>query len=458
MAFNVNLYSFSKEHNSTAQPTGSGTEYSCVSNDDFDSLHPRIPLQIGNAANPTGYNYMKISSFGRYYWIRKWAFEKGLWVAYCDVDALASWKTQIGSTSAYVLRAAADSDPTIADQLYPTASPEISYMNLTAPWPTTGLSYSSGFYVVGVISKSATTVYYYMSASTFNSFVAAMFSDTFFNNVQTDDPQLTKANFNPIQYISSVKWFPGSLPTSGTASNIWLGYWDTGISARTGVTPYGTYSDNYTAPRHPQAATRGQYLNGAPFSEYVLDIPPFGRVNIDPSYLTVSGSFTISVVVDYITGNAVCRIYCGQGLLTNPAHSLLLQGTVGLDIQINQVLFNYVGFASSVVSTIGAALTGNIAGAISGISSTVNNNYPCVNSTGLNAGFSALLGTWRMTTKFWTLVAEDNTHRGRPLCQVRTLSGLSGYTLCTNVDFQAPATAEELEMVRTALESGYYYE
>lgn len=460
MAFAVQLYTMTKEPNSTAQPTGTGTAFQCVSNDNFDIINPRIPLNIGNDANPTAYNYMKIPSFAnRYYWIRRWAFEGGLWVAYAEVDPLASWKTSIGATSAYVLRAAADSDGTLTDNLYPTGEPVISQTDLTAPWPTTGLSYSSGFYVVGVISKNATTVYYAMSSSTFNSFVAAMFSDGFFAAAQADDANLTKANFNPIQYVSSVKWFPGSASdVAGTNSNIWLGYWDTGISAKTGITPYLSKSDTYNAPRHPQAATRGQYLNGAPYSEYILDIPPFGRINIDPAYLTVAAGFTVRVTIDLITGNAICRIICSQGELSNFSSCVLAQGTVGLDIQINQVLFNYVGFASSVVSTIGAALTGNIAGAVSGIGSSLNNSYPSVNSTGLNAGFSSLLGVWRLMTKFWTVADEDNTHRGRPLCQVRQLSSLAGYQLCTNTDVQAPATREELDMIRGYLEGGYYYE
>lgn len=466
MAFAVQLYTMTKEPNSTAQPTGTGTSFQCVSNDNFDIINPRIPLNIGNDANPTAYNYMKIPSFAnRFYWIRRWAFEGGLWVAYAEVDPLASWKTSIGATSAYVLRAAADSDGTISDQLYPTSSPVISHTDLTAPWPTTGLNYASGFYVVGLISKEATTVYYAMSSSTFNFFVAAMFSDTFFNTVQADDGNLTKANFNPIQYVSSVKWFPGSVSdVAGTSATVWMGYWkvednnNTPVTATKISTPYLIVPGNVTAPRHPQAATRGEYLNGAPFSEYVLDIPPFGRINIDPAYLTKSGSFTYRVYVDLISGNAICRIICSQGELLNNSTCILAQGTLGLDIQINQVLFNYVGFASSVVGTIGAALTGNIAGAVSGIASTVNNNYPSVNSTGLNAGFGSLLGVWRLTTKFWNVVDEDNTHRGRPLCQVRQLSSLAGYQLCTNTDVQAPATREELDMIRGYLEGGYYYE
>lgn len=455
MAFTVSLYAFTKAPNSTAQPTGSGTEYSCVSNDNFNIIQPRIPLQIGAAANPTSYNYAKISAWNRYYWIRSWAWEDGLWVAYMEVDALASWKSGIGGLNAYVLRSAAAWNGEIVDNFYPTASPVIGYQTLSKPWSVSG--YSDGFYVVGIISKTATTVYYFMSTATYAQLVDAMFSDSFFNTVKTDDADLTKATFNPIQYVTSVKWFPGTF-SGGSLSTIYLGYWDTGISAYKNVVPYAIWSDNYSANRHPQSNTRGQFLNGGPFSEYVLDIPPFGRIAIDPAYLTVSGSFTITIITDYISGKGLCRIYCGQGLLINPAHVILVEASIGVDIQINQVLYNPVGLLSSVVGTVLNGFTGQFGAAMSGIESSAKNNYPVVNTTGINAGFSSLIGSWILTTKFFEVVNDDLTNRGRPLCEVRQLSTLAGYQLCADVEVTLSCTREEEQMIKSALETGYFYE
>ena len=133
--FPVQLYAFSKEVNSTKQPSGSGTVYQCQSNASFDIIAPRLPLNIGAAANPTGYNYCKVPAWNRYYWINRWAFEGGLWVAYCSVDPLASWKTQIGQTSAYVLRSAYASDGRIPDHMYPTKSaPTITDVTISKDW------------------------------------------------------------------------------------------------------------------------------------------------------------------------------------------------------------------------------------------------------------------------------------------------------------------------------------
>ena len=95
---------------------------------------------------------------------------------------------------------------------------------------------------------------------------------------------------------------------------------------------------------------------------------------------------------------------------------------------------------------------------MSAIGSAVTAAQPNVTTSGMNSGFSGLAGSWHLTALFYQLVPEDNTHRGRPLCQVRTLSTLSGYQLCTNTDVSIPATREEIDMIRGYLESGYYYE
>lgn len=461
MAFNVNLFSLSKEVNSTKQPTGSGTEYSCVSNDDLDTLHPRIPLNIGAAANPSAYNYMYIASFGRYYWIRKWTFETGLWVAYCDVDPLASWKSQIGSTSAYVLRAAAANDGTIVDNMYPTkASPSVTNVSLTKWWDDNDLDYTEGCFVVGTINKYGATQYALLQPSEFVQFATAAFSDAFFNTVK-DQTWMTKAIFDPMQYLSSVTWFPFDMSgASGRSVDVYLGYWDTGVRGLF----VGTTRDltqTVTLPKHPQRGTRGAYLDAAPFSTYVLDIPPFGRMELKSDLLAGQASITVSAVIDWISGRGVLRVKNASG---DPI--ILQEAQIGVTVQISQVLRDYFGGAMSVasgaLSAVGNALVGNITGAISGglsaIGSAVTAAQPNVTTSGMNSGFSGLAGSWHLTALFYQLVPEDNTHRGRPLCQVRTLSTLSGFQLCTNTDVSIPATREEIDMIRGYLESGYYYE
>lgn len=473
MAFTVNLYSFTKAPNSTKQPTGTGTAYQCVSNDDFNVISPRVPLQIGAAANPASYNYAKITSFNRYYWIRSWAWENGLWVAYMEVDALASWKTGIGSMSAYVLRSAAAWNGKIQDNKYPTdAEPVISKKSITTPWNTTdALTYSMGFFVVGIIGGASSTVYYAMTASQYASFISKIFDDTFFTGTIAAGTSIVKAQFNPIQYVTTVMWFPipldnGSVPSGiGTTSSIYLGYWDTGLTAvKISDMVYRT-STTVTIPRHPLALTRGTYLNVAPYAQYTLFMQPYGQLALDPLLIQNADDIGFKFRIDLVSGDAVLEIVARvAGVET---HKLgLYQARLALSIQLSQVLTDYVGMATSVIGgvagAVGSFLAGNIAGGIAGavsaIGNTVSGAMPDVSSTGMNSGMGAIIGNWYLQARFLIPVADDLPDRGRPLCEVRTLSTLSGYQLCADVEVTISCTREEEQMIKTALETGYFYE
>lgn len=461
MAFTVNFWQMIKEVNSTAQPSGSGTAYSCVSNADFNVLAPRLPLQIGAAANPTGYNYCQVPAWGRYYWISRWSFESGLWVAYCEVDALASWKTQIGSTSAYVLRAAADSDGSLIDNLYPTkAAPSITNTSLTKWWIDNDLDYTEGCFVVGLINKFGATQYALLQPSEFVQFASAAFSQTFFNSV-ADQAWMTKAIFDPMQYLSSVTWFPFDMSgASGRAVDLHLGYWDTGITGLH-IGTLRELSQTVTLPKHPQRAARGIFLDAAPYSRYVLDVPPFGRMELPSDLLAGQASINLIAVIDWISGRGVLRVKNTDG---DPI--ILSEAQVGVTVQVSQVLRDYAGGALGAISagaSVGAALlTGNIPGAITGVASAIGNAVtsaqPTVTTSGMNSGFSGLAGSWHLTSTFFLLADEDIAHRGRPLCKVRQLSTLPGYQLCTDTDISIPATREEIDTIRRYLETGYYYE
>lgn len=456
-SFNVNLYTFTKEVNSTKRPTGTGTVWKCVTNDTLDLIHPRLPFQRGSGSNPTALNYIYVSELSRYYWIDRWAWEGGLWVAYCTVDPLASWKTAIGDTYAYVLRSAYSYDTSLIDNMYPTqAGPTINTTAInTGWWSNSDLSYSSGTFVVGLINELGATDYVYMSPATFVNFAAAAFSDAFFNGVK-DQTWMTKAIFDPMQYLSSVTWFP-LLPTGGSVVHARLGYWDTGITCTQAPAYVNRTMTAIDIPKHPQAASRGPWVNNAPLTTYTLEAMPFGRISLDPALLYGVTKLYMEMTVDYISGSAILRVYAGS---SSSSPCIAIQSAqLGVQVQVSQVLRDTFGSLTGVATGLAGMATGNIAsGLASAVTSAVNMLYPDVTTTGTNSGFAGLYGSWRLYSKFYSLVSEDIAHRGRPLCQVKKLDTLPGYQLCTNTDVQLPATRAELDTIKGYLESGYYFE
>jgi hypothetical protein len=116
MAITVTLYTLSKRENSTKQPSSGGTDYSCVMIDDTSLMNPTFKLSI--ATNPIGKNYCYVPDFNRYYFITDISTHQNFWYISCTCDVLASFKTEIGSGSHYVLRAAAEYDEYISDSFY----------------------------------------------------------------------------------------------------------------------------------------------------------------------------------------------------------------------------------------------------------------------------------------------------------------------------------------------------
>ena len=108
-----------KRINSTFIPQSFTATYQCILKEGCSVLNPVISLNIGLLNNPTSYNYAQIESFSRYYYIKNWTFSDSLWHAEMQVDVLASHKSDILGSSAYVVRCSKYSDGNIIDTFYP---------------------------------------------------------------------------------------------------------------------------------------------------------------------------------------------------------------------------------------------------------------------------------------------------------------------------------------------------
>ena len=148
MAITITLYSFTKRENSTKRPSSGGTDYSCILIDDTSLMNPVFKLEIGS--NPIGKNYAYISDFNRYYFINDITTSNDFWYISCTCDVLASFKTEIGSQTHYVLRSASNYDGAISDTLYPASTTVSSYIDY-ADSPGDPMKWSNGHcYILGI--------------------------------------------------------------------------------------------------------------------------------------------------------------------------------------------------------------------------------------------------------------------------------------------------------------------
>lgn len=103
MAFTVTLYVSGSPVEKIGKSLSSGTDFSCELKDDTSILNPKI--KIYSTSNLSGYNYMYISEFGRYYYINDISSPRNNeWDISAHVDVLETYKTAILANSAVIKR------------------------------------------------------------------------------------------------------------------------------------------------------------------------------------------------------------------------------------------------------------------------------------------------------------------------------------------------------------------
>lgn len=459
MGITINLYSFSKKANSTSIPYNEGSSYDCVIKEPCGILSPKIKLNIG-LSNPSSFNYAYISSFARYYFIREWIFEEGLWVASLEVDVLASWKSSIGGSTCYVLRSSQSFNGDIIDTTYP-AKYLTTYEESQAesPWITDDIE--NGMFVVGVAGQA--TTYYLFTKNGLDLFFSYLFSDLYAKDLTTNWSIVfteLKAQCDPLQYIASVMWIP--FHTTGTSvDTIRVGWVDvpcTGWRVDGSGLRYG--QNDWELRKHPQANDRGNYLNSAPFSTYSLFYPPWGLINLDASLLANSRDISVIWGVDLRTGQGTLTVAGGELHTTSWIHS-----QVGVNYQVSQVvnkgfgLGNLIsGFASIPSGLLSANYGGVIANTTSAIGSALSSKIPSATTIGSSGGLESLRGIPALQYEFKELVNEDLDHRGRPLCENVRIDHLNGYIMVADADISVPSTLEEQNAIRSYMEGGFFFE
>ena len=470
MAFDVTLYIMEKRSNSTQRPEYSGTHLQCELNTPCDVMDPVFIFEADPGVEWLSYNYVYCNEFSRYYWIDKWVWRDGMWDAHCHIDALASWRNEIGELEEYVLRSAFTSDPSVVDTLYPLSS-DCTIRQALSTWEIPKDPF--GAYVIGVVGADGLVQYYYISAARFSAFGAYMFGDTLWNNVVNDDPGVVggdiptfmRAQFNPLQYVVSCMWFPFVVPQTVTEYDISFGYFSSGFLAPKVVREsFKLFSESIPLYNHPQARSRGRYLQLAPFTRLRLSALPWGEVDLDTTKFANQVHINVEAWVDPITGTS--KLYVSD---SSNQVILTLVGQIGVTEQLSQVLKDNLatvtGAAAAAAGIVGGlmsgggAIAGGIATAISGIGSAAAAQYPDVSSTGTNGARIAVSPTRvKLTQTFQYVVGDDPENRGKPLCKRYKIKNLSGYVMVADPDVPLSATQEEIDKIKEYMTNGFFYE
>ena len=473
----IKLFKFNKKVNSTLKPSNDVTsiELDCLVKTSSSIINPVIELK----ENPIEYNYCYIEKFNRYYFISDIVYGIGVWIVSLNVDVLASFRSDILSSSQYILRSASDFNGNILDTMYGTkASSSGNYSVVSASSNVEDPDYSltipdyfnknfaDGVFVIGVISDNNSGVTYYQLSYASFSVLLSSLMDYVPDDIDDVSDGIAKCLFNPLQYITSCMWYPSSLARGVTPvlTNIKIG----GYTINVGLGGFGSvlnnrvvhFRTNVSVPSHPQSNDY-PYLNLEPFTRYNLIFEPYGNIPLDSVKLYGASSLNLDWYVDGASGEAELFIYNGTNLIAN------VSAMMGVQVRLSQIVTDVLGGVNSVTNGVSGVisnlLSDNIIGAITstitGITSSVSSMLPQLSTKGNEGSFLPYsLGSPKLYA-FYNLQFDTSDDKyGRPLCENRTLSTLSGYCLCDKAVITSLCTGDEKEMIESYLNGGLYIE
>lgn len=450
---------FSKRRNSTKQPAN-GTQRTVRLKSPTSLIHPVFLLSDFHLTD----NYLKWGN--RYYFIDDIIIMNDNMAEYhCSVDALASWKNEIGNMSEFVTRAASAYNPSLIDSFYPMLAdqPQTAY---TAVSDFAEFVQSEGSYIVGIINgetaASGSVSYYAFTAEKFAALCSYLFAvDAPYLDLTEADITLAtqKELVNPFQYIVSCFWVP--FDAAGSAVyQVKFGWWTasgygiTGKLLRPENRNKRVYTSEIILPAHPEAATRGSYLNCSPFTRRTLYCFTFGQIPLDPSFFANGlRSMWLAIDIDLFTGGGKLTIYNHNGDTLGVHYAQF-----AIEIPIAQLSQKVEAPINTVVDTVQNLLTLDFAGALSSVENGVKAMYPVLMSQGTSGSNVDYLLVPKIVSEFRYQTQMDAAQNGRPLCQQKVINTLSGYIKTENADVDLPCTQEERDTIATYMNSGFFYE
>jgi len=502
--YKVSFYTFNKRLNSTLRPTTQPVVYDCKIMDPAGILAPVVDLKLPDTSNPSGLNYAYINAWQRYYYVRDWVYISGIWRAQLQVDVLASWRDQIGAQTAYIARSSAAFNGRIADTSYPIlAGYNVQITQATNPF---ACQLQNGYFVVGIINNDVNAIgavsYYIMTNSQFRLFCAFLLGDASWMGTITDITTSTaKLIANPFQYVVSCTWLPFTPILGEVVNSIPFGWWTAPCQAyRYPVQSRREGFVTINVPKHPLAASRGYYLLCDPYSEYYLDWSPVGSISIPSDKLVDADVLTLHWDCDPVTGRGKIII-----IGSNAYPISIFSAQIGVPVQLASTAPDSVGALNQILNPGGTSVHGlgleaalantkpgiisdikQVTGDLMGIdwstgpiqqaaatidtaaetvkqfatnigSAVISKMFPA-QSLGNNGGFSAGNYVIRLCGAFARIADEDNTDRGRPLCEFRQINTIPGYVQLAEAHLQIPSTLTEQEEINVSAASGFFWE
>lgn len=467
----MNIYywqNFYKKKNSTRQPASSGTTASVTLKTPTSFRTPVI--ECSNV--PKDANYFKIASgvwtaYDAYYFVTDViSVTNAIAEFHLTLDVLATYKSLIGTTAAYIVRAddTTNYNPLLTDPLnhatndilIESASSTMKYGSsinvfdvstfryiLSAVGnPDTGINYA---YNNGVATN------YIMSGASVALLCEELCSTSFLEN-------LVKEFTNPMEAIIKCIALPVNLSgmTIHNDDHIYLGTHDTDVIVNTLV---DRVLESTTLLDRPTSMEGSQtYLNHSPYVTATIYLPFVGVCPLDIDLVT-GKSLTLKTTIDCFTGDIT---YAIKDTVNGTIYQTF-SGNCSTDIPISSMNYSATATIGGLLSTAGGVISGSAGITAFGILNTVKS---LENHTQTNGSYSSIISAWQGTDVVITLykavpahaITDNHVQEGLPIERHALINTFSGFVLCRNASVEIPGCDADKEEINSLLNSGIFYE
>lgn len=441
MSVTITLYNFSKRENSTKLPTDGGYNISCFFKENTSKYSPSFIVNIPNVNN---YTYAKWDNI--YYYITDIVFLTNETAELqCEVDVLATWKTQIGNVSAFTRFSTSGYDVGITD-IRLSSNPEVIRKSSSVS-PFSGREQR---YIVGLLLNGFSDVVCLswgdmriLTLAIMSSAYGDLFTDITkgVSKILTDTSKcITSCYYNPVCYVNNDTSFTPTLAG---------GYTVDGISLNP---PLRNKKISVTVSI-PWAFDLSDFRNRSSFTDIELYLPAYGVLSLNADNFFGRSSIKIDITVDSgggdITYNieniakCTCNVLCPVQVSTTSTGNM-----AGLGI----------GMAAATSSAMKGNPLGVLAGGFSAILSTMETNVGNIGGVGGTSNFNANSNIVCTVITHDTNVSPSSltSNYGRPCNKVKQIS--SGYNECTNASVNCNAPQNLKDRINSYMNGGFYYE
>ena len=495
MSLTANFYTLAKRKNSTKQPTGTATSLSVDLKSGTSFISPTFLLNI--SGTPT-YNYLEFQS--TYYFIRdKISVRNNLWEIVCEIDALATLKSDITSSTQYVCYSSQSGGTYLPDTRIPILRDSTTAYNTA----NIDIISRSGSYILSVVGQSGVDVFN-VSRSTLQHIIADLqdwhddIEDAILDRLRNLDPSVdtleaitiaaakcaTETGFLgnkyevAVQCIRGCHWVPfdGTL-IGGTNTQIYLGNYPCehnggGLYGDRINTSYISGNIAIGIPWH-YSDWRRTYCENA-----YLYLPFVGMVALNVDDIAGESSLVLKYSATPSDGNIVYEVSAGNQIIGTYG------GICSMDIPIG---INQKASAGSILNSLIQGTEKTVATAIQGASSVnplgmaagalgasfnaysteynvfntaLSTNVSTVGGIGGGAGAGLDITAKCFTVARSTVVSPSamTSTMGVPTMKPISLTGLTGYCQCANAHVSASVPSVVLDIADNYLNSGFYIE